>query len=181
MGRLSKKKMIEYLKGHYRYYVWHSWNRSSSYAHNVKVYRWVPTEFLGKAYEMLEVEAPYDDIHEEFVEFARRYDWKYQIWFNGRSGGYVVLGQGGLNQDGTVFISPGLGLDDNENFEDWDYQSLVERYKLVKDFDSTVEKAKGIFLYYCKNFRVVEAEEAVMRKYKTIEPIDGEGRDENGG
>lgn len=168
---LTREEMIDYLQNHPRYYVLNPWNHATSYAHNVKLYRWVPTSLLERAYELLEVEDPYYDIQEELQEFARKHEWRYQIGFNGRNGGYLVLRQGGRRPDGSIFIYPGRGLDENEVFEDWDDRRLMERSQLVKDFDTTVEKAKERFLYYCKNFKVVEVEEAIVQRYKIIEPL----------
>ena len=34
----NRKKMTEYLKNHFRYYTANSWNRSTSYACNLKIY-----------------------------------------------------------------------------------------------------------------------------------------------
>lgn len=38
MSRKTKKEMIEFLKNHKRYWTMNSWNGSSSYANNVKIY-----------------------------------------------------------------------------------------------------------------------------------------------
>ncbi len=34
----TREAMIAYLRKHFRYYIMNSWNRSKSYARNVKVY-----------------------------------------------------------------------------------------------------------------------------------------------
>lgn len=175
MARVTKKEMISFLREHFRYFTHNSWNRSTSYAANVKIYNFVPADLRERAYEMLEVSEPFLGINKVLNDFARRYNWQYQIWWNGRSNGYLVLGQGGLNEDGSVFMRPGLGMDEEADFEDWDYRFLRKRYNLVRDFDSTVEKAKQIFLWYCKNFRVVEKERKIIQRYKTVEPIAGRG------
>lgn len=177
MGKPSREEIINYLKNHERYFTLHPWNKSHSYARNVKIYRWVPKDLLSQAYEMLEAREPFLDIETEFRSFAERYDWKYQMWFNGRSNGYIVLGQGGrrkfnyktqcdtcgrltyyeegqkcevdgcngnlkklLNPYYQVYIQPGLGLDMDMDFENWDYQSLLKRYALVRDFELNVVK-----------------------------------------
>ncbi len=166
---LKREEMVAYLMGHERYYTANYWNGATSYAHNVKIYRWVPGELRDRAYEMLEVREPYRHMESEFEEFAGRYGWKYQIWWNGRSCGYLVLGQGGIGADGRVYCQPGLGLDMGETFEDWDYESVKRRYDLVKDFDKTVDLCKEIFLIYCKNYRVVEKVKMAPQKYKVLE------------
>lgn len=209
MAKPSKSEIVSYLKNHSRYFTMNSWNRATSYALNVKIYRWVPKDLLDRAYEMLEVREPFWDIENEFNSFGERYDWRYQMWWNGKSGGYIVLGQGGRKEatykticdrcgkltwyeeeqkchvsgcEGRlkkliepvyqIYSQPGLGMDMGEDFNDWDYQSLKERYDLVKDFDRTVDGCKDIFLFYCKNYRVVEKTRMVSQKYKTIERVE---------
>jgi len=38
------KDMIDYLKNHFRYNTMNSWNRSTSYANNLKIYKVIPKE-----------------------------------------------------------------------------------------------------------------------------------------
>ena len=94
----SKKAMISFLSNHFRYDTMNSFNCSTSYANNVKINRLdLPREIMDKAYEMLgmeEVSDAYDWIIQEFCE-KHKYEW--QIGFNGRSSGYVVLYSGGLD------------------------------------------------------------------------------------
>lgn len=167
---ISRKKMIEFLKGHFRYWTANSWNRTSSYAQNVKIYNWVPHELQGKAYEMLQVIEMFDIINMELEKFARKYNYRYQIYFNGRSNGYLVLYQGEKGEDGKIYVNTS-GIDQNENFEEWDTFHLKERYKLVKDFDKTIEKIKKLFLWYCKNFEIVETKQITYVPVKFLKKI----------
>jgi len=91
----TKKQMVEFLKNHFRYYTMNSWNRSTSYAANVKIRNFVPSNLMEAAYDILECEDAYDDINDIIQQFGIRHNWKYHIWFNGRSDGYLVLGKGG--------------------------------------------------------------------------------------
>lgn len=51
----SRKKMTEYLKNHFRYFTANSWNRSTSYACNLKIYKLgLSREIENKLYEMTE-------------------------------------------------------------------------------------------------------------------------------
>jgi len=95
MARMSKKAMTEFLKKHFRYDTMNSWNGSTSFAADVKIHHsWVPRELQDKAYEMLEMREPFQEIEDEFWMFATRYNYDYQMGFNGRSGGYIVLYRG---------------------------------------------------------------------------------------
>lgn len=52
----SRKKMTEYLKNHFRYFTANSWNRSTSYACNLKIYKLgLSREIENKLYEMTEI------------------------------------------------------------------------------------------------------------------------------
>jgi ribosomal protein L37E len=90
----TKKEMIDFLAGHFRYNTANGWNRASSYAANVKINRFVPNELIDKAYEMLELPETFDGINFQIKEFGRAHDWRWQVGFNGRSGGYLVLYSG---------------------------------------------------------------------------------------
>ena len=93
-----REDVIRFLRGHGRYWTMNSWNRSSSYANCVKVHRLDLTpQQLETAWEMLDVPQVYDAIHSILEDWARKHGWRWQIGFNGRSGGYLVLYQGGLD------------------------------------------------------------------------------------
>jgi len=93
----TRRDMIAYLNDHFRYDTMNSWNRATSYARNVKIRRlkFPSREVRDRAYDLLEVEEAFYDVRELMADFAREHDYSYQAWFNGRSGGYLVLGQGG--------------------------------------------------------------------------------------
>jgi hypothetical protein len=95
----SRAAMVSYLSGHFRYDTMNSWNRSTSYAHKVKVYNLELTAAeRDAAFELLECEEVWDTINNMLSEFGRAHDWNYQAAFNGRSGGYIVLIQGGCKK-----------------------------------------------------------------------------------
>ena len=97
----NKSEMINFLKNHFRYWTMNPWNRSTSYAHNVKLYNLGLTrEQEDKAYEMMETEEFYDDINWLIRDFEEEHDYKWQAGFNGRSGGYLVLYSGGKEDSG---------------------------------------------------------------------------------
>ncbi len=92
----SRWKMQKFLAEHFRYDTMSSWNRSTSYACNMKIYNLdVPAEVKDKLYEMLDCHDVYDRIQELIDDFNAEHDFRWQAAFNGRSGGYLVLYQGG--------------------------------------------------------------------------------------
>ncbi len=92
----TKKAMVEYLKSHFRYDTMNNWNRATSYAVNIKV-RNLPHEQQDAVYEMLDVSDSWSasGFNHWLNEFDRRHNYCWQIGVNGRSGGYLVLYQGG--------------------------------------------------------------------------------------
>jgi len=91
----TKAEMIEFLANHKRYWTMNSWNRESSYANNIKIYNLnVSKEQEEALYSALYVTDIYDIAYEVLLDFRKRYDGKYQICSNGRSGGYLVLCNG---------------------------------------------------------------------------------------
>lgn len=92
----SRQKMKKFLTEHFRYDTMSSWNRSTSYACNMKIYNLdVPEEVKDKLYEMLDCQEVYDRIHDLISDFNMEHGFVWQAAFNGRSGGYLVLYQGG--------------------------------------------------------------------------------------
>lgn len=92
----SRREMVEFLTNHFRYDTMNSWNCNSSYAHCVKVHDLgLTSEQINKAYELLDMEETYDNINDLIDEFAISHNYAWQVGFNGRSGGYLVLYQGG--------------------------------------------------------------------------------------
>lgn len=92
----SRKKMIEFLTNHFRYPTSNSWNCSTSYAHNMKIYKLgLSKEIEDKLWNMLDCEGVYDTIEDLINNFAIEHNYLWQARFNGRSGGYLVLYRGG--------------------------------------------------------------------------------------
>ena len=89
----TKKEMIEYLNSHFRYHTLRSWNRMTSYAHNVKIYNlpWRSNDDESKAYDLVSTALAARVIQKHLDEFNRRTDYRYSIITGGRSGGYFVL------------------------------------------------------------------------------------------
>lgn len=92
----SRKAMIDFLRGHFRYNTMNSWNHSTSYANNVKVDEIGLThEQTMKLFEIMDCDDAYYIATRLIWEFGYQHDWQWQVGFNGRSGGYLVLYRGG--------------------------------------------------------------------------------------
>ncbi len=87
--------MTGFLLSHFRYDTMNSWNQSTSYACNLKIYRLeLSREIENKLYDMLEVQEFFDALRLLMDDFGAAHDYRWQVGMNGRSGGYLVLYQG---------------------------------------------------------------------------------------
>jgi len=168
---MNREQKIDYLKTHFRYFTMNSWNRSTSYAANVKIHNFVPRELRDKAYAIMEQGDVYDEIRSVLNDFDQRYEYRYQISFNGRSDGYLVMINGGEHDDGRIFTQPGKDIDQSANYEDWDNEYLTDRVWLVKDFDKTVKECQNIFIEYCRNYEVEEETVQVPKVIKVLKAV----------
>lgn len=91
----SRTEMINFLTKHFRYNTMNSWNRSTSYANRVKIYDLgLSKEDQDKLWELIDCSEFYDEISLYLNRFAREHSYLWQVGFNGRSSGYLVLYQG---------------------------------------------------------------------------------------
>ncbi len=98
----SKKEMVDFLKNHFRYATANSWNCSTSYANCVKLYHLdIPANQRDKFFDLIATDFYYADIVSPLIdEFATSHNWSWQVGFNGRSNGYLVLYQGFAKESG---------------------------------------------------------------------------------
>lgn len=91
----SRIEMTDFLQNHFRYNTMNSWNNSTSYACNLKVYRLgLTSEIENKLYDMVCVQEFFDALKPLMDAFAEAHNYRWQAGMNGRSGGYLVLYQG---------------------------------------------------------------------------------------
>ena len=203
--------MTEFLEKHFRYSTMNSWNCSTSYANNMKIYELdLPSETEEKLLDMLGCEEFWDRIHKLCGLFGEQHNYAWQASFNGRSGGYLVLYQGesrpseyksyctncgqrnfsSVSETGAVcgrcrqaaridyrtipkdiFIYPGRGTDDDEDFADWDLDALKSRVKLVQEFDSLADSMVGQAVYFAKHYELCEEEYFVPQSRKVLKAL----------
>ena len=96
VDKCSREDMTAYLSSHFRYNTMNSWNRSTSYACNMKIYNLeLERETENKLWDLIQVPEFYDRLNELVEDFGRQHNYLWQAGWNGRSGGYLVLYQGG--------------------------------------------------------------------------------------
>jgi len=156
VSRNSRKSMIDFLVNHFRYDTMNSWNQSTSYAHNIKLIRLpLPNDIDETAWAMLDCEEWQNHMSDLMHDFDEAHDYKWQAGGNGRSGGYMVLYQGGIKNN-KPFVQPGKSLDQNEDFHDWDMDELKNRVDIVHDFDMLVADIVMNFGAFCRSYDVVD-------------------------
>ena len=164
----DRNEMIGFLKDHYRYYTMSSWNRSTSYANDVKITNLgLSSDLLDKAYDLLYGDANIDlmwmDIDDIMFDFKMRTN--YSMAFNGRSGGYLVLYQQGYDKQGNRCVYPGMSIDKGEDFEEFSDEELQERINLVCDFDRTCDEIRDMFIKWIENSEEKTEKVVVTKKY----------------
>ena len=94
--------MIKFLKNHFRYDTMNRWNRSTSYANNIKLHNIEKPQAVDNNiwWEMLSITDWQDQLSNLLETFGRAHNFQWQAGINGRSGGYVVLYKGGIKPSG---------------------------------------------------------------------------------
>ena len=164
LDKRSKKAMIEYLSGHFRYFTMNSWNRSRSYAHNLKIYSLgLDSETQQRLYALIQCEDFYDSINQLIYDFSAAHGGLWQAGFNGRSGGYLVLYQGGIEPSGYKCVFPGRGTDDYGDFADWDISKLRGRVELVQCFDKLADAIVAEAVYLAGEYEAREEQYSCIK------------------
>lgn len=143
----SRAAMTAFLRGHFRYHTMNSWNRSTSYANRVKLDRLaVPADKYDLALDVLfgGVQCPdWDDARDALTRrFAE--ETGFEVGFNGRSGGYLVLYQAGVDpKSGRPVTYLGRPVDQDEDFENWSMADLRERVRVVDALDQLCDDLRN--------------------------------------
>jgi len=168
----SRKAMVDYLVGHFRYHTANSLNNSTSYAHNMKIYNLgLASDIQDKLYEFMECEDFYWLLDDCIADFNQEHGYKWQAGFNGRQGGYLVLYQGGKYESGQVYLTPCRSTDQWEDFSEWGMEDLRGRVELVQEFDQLAEDILHVVVNTAKIYKVADEEYTVTRTRKVLEEI----------
>lgn len=173
----NTKSMWNFLKNHYTYYTMNSWNRSQSIANNVKLHRldldgdWT----VAMRYLFDEADAGLLQMHieDEIREFVAENPY-YEVFFNGRSGGYLVISE--KQGRGSVLPECVEEFDTYEEFKEevkagWNYwnvkdfnRELREAVEIVREFDKLCDRLRDLVNEYSKrSFEMDKLEQAVER------------------
>lgn len=164
----NDKQMFKFLKEHFEYFTMNSWNLGKSIANNVKLYNLGLSGDWAVAYNLLN-SGEYDTINWMIADWRRKYP-GYEVYFNGRSGGYLVLYN--KNDRGHVLPEEILDSDTYEEYKEYckDYYGSVRSFRselvyytrLIQDFDKLCDELRD-FCDQLSNlkFEVVEMEKAV--------------------
>lgn len=92
VDKRSRKAMAEFISSHFRYHTMNSWNGSTSWANNLKIYNVLPNELQDKWYEMYEYMQELSSNIESLINnYTAESNNTLTAGFNGRSGGYLVM------------------------------------------------------------------------------------------
>ena len=164
----NDKQMFNFLKDHFTYYTLNSWNRLSSVANNVKLYKLGLSGDWCVALNLLE-NGEYDTINWMIQDWEKEHP-GYQVFFSGHSGGYIILGS--KHNNGTILPD---SVTENDNYEQYkeyckenfgsvkaNRYELVQYTKIVQAFDKFCDELRD-FVDTLSNlkFEVVEMEKAV--------------------
>ena len=168
----NTKSMWNFLHDHFKYYTANSWNRTKSIAHNVKLYNlklegdW--TVVLRYLFDDADSGCLQMYIDDEIAEFERKNPY-YEVGFNGRSGGYLVLY---AKDRGMPVLPDCLDYDSYEDFKadckDYGYRvsdfyrELRDAVELVREFDKLCDRLRDLVNEFSKkSFDSDKLEQAV--------------------
>lgn len=186
-----KEKTIEekyqYLKNHFSYDIMNSWNNLKTIANNVKIYSLGLTrEQQNKFFKINEADDDflYYEIMGIIEEFERLTNT--QVYFNGRSGGYMVVVPDFEIARKNEHIFKWMGVEDilyydtykefkkeqNEYTGSYNYsykEEIEEAYYLIKAFDKLCDVLRAELIYILDNATIKEEKEMVEQTRKYIE------------
>jgi hypothetical protein len=164
----SKAVMIEFLVNHFRYATMNHWNNCTSYAHNMKIHNLpVSKEIRDSLYELLDCQGAFLPINDRIADFDAAHKYGWQAGFNGRSGGYLVLYQGSL-EDRKVVCYSGKSTDQDEDFSEWSVDDLRDRVKLVQEFDKLADDIVAEVINLATNYVVGEEVYTAQKTRKVL-------------
>ena len=176
VNKSRRRSMVDFLTKHFRYHTMNACNKSTSYAHNIKLTQLkgiIPDDIirfdLGEtALAMLDCTEWHAHMSGIMDDFDKTYSGTWQVGVNGHSGGYIVLYQGGI-KEGRLFCQPGLPIDQDKDFHDWNMNDLKNRVMIIQDFDMLVSDIVMDFCKFCRSYDVVETVISVPKTIKILQ------------
>lgn len=162
----NDKQMFKFLKGHFEYPTMNSWNCLYSIANKVKIY---DLKLSGNPWTALALlqNGEYDTISWMIQDWERNHS-GYEVYFNGRSGGYLVLKSTDYN--GNLLPESILDSNDYDDYKEWcrenygtvreNRDELVYFTNLVRDFDKLCDEIRA----YCDDLSKMQLEVVEMER-----------------
>ena len=174
---------FNYIKNHYTYWPYHSWNGGKNIANKVKVDEMgLSRACLGKVFEMMDAD------HEGYWFYINDYleyeceDKALEVGFNGRSSGYLVLYAEDKHKPNCL-CGEYFDYDSYKDWlaayaEGWDYRAaqadlryMIERdFEIVKKFDQLCDNMRENLIYMAENYEVEEETYTVTKTVKRLVP-----------
>lgn len=177
---MSNEKMYNFIKEHYMFFEGDNyWYSDKTIAKNVKMYNLNLTDWC-KGLELLELE-DWFTINNMVEDFENNYYGDIEVYFNGRSGGYLILKDKGafmyhysdfLNNTYEEYLE-----DRKEYIDNYGYTNkmltdeLKRQYELVKMFDKLCDELEKEVQFMIDNYEIVEETEMRPYTYKVIKEI----------
>lgn len=181
------EKKYQYLKNHFSYDIMNSWNNLKTIANNVKIYNLGLTN--SQQLKFFEInEADDDFLYYEIIEIIKEFErlTNTQVYFNGRSGGYMVIVPDFEIAKRNEHIFEWMGVEDilyfdnykkfkkeqNEYTENYNYsykEEIEEAYYLVKAFDKLCDVVRAELIYILNNATIKEEKEIIKQTKKYVE------------
>lgn len=148
------EQKYQYLKNHYEYDIMNSWNGLKSIANKVKIYELgFSSDEDDKYYEIMSQDYEYFDyIYRDIIEEYEKLTGT-DVFFNGRSGGYLVVVPSFENTHRNEHLFDYLGLSDIKYYDTYkdfkaenynnSYKNEIENaYYIVKAFDKLCDNLR---------------------------------------
>lgn len=162
----NDKQMFNFLKNHFEYFTLNSWNGLKTIANNVKMYNLQLSGDWYNAYNFL-VDDEYEILNQMIGDWQAEHP-GYEVYFNGRTGGYLVLTS--TNNNGNVLPYFIDGVDTYEEYKEYckeysgsvkaNRDELIYFTKLVQDFDKLCDELRD----YCDTLSKLKFEVVAMEK-----------------
>ncbi len=187
-GIKTLKDKYKYISNHFYYFTMNSWNRTTSIANNIKAYNLpLSREQKNKFFEILADENLSEEFYAIINNTIREYEAKEKaeynninVFFNGRSGGYLVLTPANSNKNIINEIITDFDNYDEalQDLKDWGSTHkeaqeelkaiILNDFEIVKSFDIFCDELLSKTIYILDNAKIENFEYYKKEVQKTL-------------